>query len=188
MKNLQEVLDFLGVKNVDSSLASLSIQKLTMHSKLAGPGTVFCALQGTQKDGHDFIEEALQQGCSAVLCEKPFQKNEKSNAVFVIPNLKNQLGKLANFCFPLKPDLKLIAVTGTNGKTSVTHFVSEGLSLLGIETGLIGSLTHTLTTPNRLEFAELLPNLPATVAIEASSHALDQRRVHGLSFELAPVR
>jgi UDP-N-acetylmuramoyl-L-alanyl-D-glutamate--2,6-diaminopimelate ligase len=194
MKTLHEILVPLGISAVQN-LPNEGIDALSLSSQTVKPGTLFCAIRGTQQDGHDFIEDALQRGASAVLCEDERPELAGDSRVIRIPNLKEKLGLLANVYFPLKPNLQVLAVTGTNGKTSVTHFIAEALTLLGVESGVIGTLgashfgtgdySPTLTTPNRLDLGKLLFELPATVALEASSHALDQGRLTDLPIEVA---
>jgi UDP-N-acetylmuramoyl-L-alanyl-D-glutamate--2,6-diaminopimelate ligase len=193
MKTLSQILQHLAVKPL-REIRDQEIHSLALSSEAVKPGTLFCALEGTQQDGHQFIEEALHRGAAAVLCEKEAASQEDPR-VIQVPNLKNKLGTLANFYFPLKADLQVIAVTGTNGKTSVTHFIAEALSILGVESGLIGTLgatrfgtgeyLPTLTTPSRLDLGKLLVDLPPTVALEASSHALHQGRLQDLPIDVA---
>jgi UDP-N-acetylmuramoyl-L-alanyl-D-glutamate--2,6-diaminopimelate ligase len=207
IQSLSELLNILGrdknqIKNLSESPESpqkspsfshISIKKLTLDSRSCEAGSLFFALQGSQKDGHQFIFDAIKNGCSAVLCE-PFKissldkkKLEKlSIPVLSLPNLREKLGLFANQFFPLKSKLKLIGITGTNGKTSVTHFIAQALNHLKQPCGVIGTLGNTgLTTPDRFALGELLSGLPATVAMEVSSHALDQNRIADLPFHMA---
>ncbi len=207
IQSLAELLNVLGrdknqIKNLSEfpkqtqtspSFSQIAIKHLTLDSRSCEKGSLFFAVQGTQKDGHQFRLDAIKNGCSAVFCEpfplSPLDKKKFENLaipILSIPNLREKLGIFANRFFPLKSKLNLIGVTGTNGKTSVTHFIAQALTHLKQSCGVIGTLDNTgLTTPDRLVLGELLHSLPQTVAMEVSSHALDQNRVADLPFQMA---
>ena len=174
-------------------LSKIFIEKITLDSRTSGPGSLFCAMKGIGQDGHDFIPDAISRGCSAILCErKPTSPLTLEGAtlekflppIFIFPSLKEKIEALTQRLFPLKPNLCLIGVTGTNGKTSVTHFIAQALTKLNLPCGIIGSLSGSLTTPDRFELGRQLSLLPETVAIEVSSHALDQNRLADLPFKI----
>jgi UDP-N-acetylmuramoyl-L-alanyl-D-glutamate--2,6-diaminopimelate ligase len=192
---LQPFLAEISILPETKNLEEISIQKITLSSKEAGPHTLFCGLKGAQQDGHDFISEAIARHCAAVLCERiPTNFSPESSPVplIIFPKLKEKLGELSNQLYPFNPQLKFIGVTGTNGKTSVTHFIAQALNILQQPCGIIGTLSGALTTPNRFELGRQLSELSPevnpkinTVAMEVSSHALDQNRVKDLPFEMA---
>ncbi len=180
MKSLQSLLALFHL-HTDHNI---EITAVTTDSRKVKPGTLFCAVKGHTLDGHDFIEDAKARGASAVLTEKE------------VPGLYHRLGELADFFYdqPSK-HLKLIGVTGTNGKTSTTHYLAELLYLIGEKSAVIGTvgngpwghlLEATNTTPDVITLHQLLREYVNTgikwVVMEVSSHALDQNRIDAARF------
>lgn len=174
---------------------------LTLDSRAVRPGEVFIALAGTQTHGENYIKSALQKGAIAVLKEATATNIEMLNSNIPCisqPNLSQQLGKIAArfYDYP-SHNIRIIGVTGTNGKTSVTHAIAHLLNaytacgLLGtLGYGIYGALQPGLhTTPNAIRLQALLAQLQAQnvsqVVMEVSSHALAQGRVNGINFETA---
>jgi len=183
----------------------LEISSITADSRLAGPGVLFVAVKGTGGDGHDFLSRALAAGCVAVVHQDPLEK-------FLAPD---QLSLLAvairveySRAFPAllareladRPDQNLLAaaVTGTNGKTTVSFLLQEMLNQLAGPCGLIGTICYDdgkesvpapLTTPGGPVFFHWLKRMTdnncSSVAMELSSHALDQQRTAGLELAVA---
>ncbi len=193
MKSLQALLNLFNL----SSQHDLNITHVTLDSRAVKPGTLFCAVKGLQQDGHDFINEAQSRGASAIFCER--ETGFSYDSLFVMPNLYHRLGMLADFFYdaPSK-HLKIIGVTGTNGKTSVTHYIAELLHLMGEKAAVIGTVGNGLwgnliegerTTPDVLSLHQMFRaylNQGATwLAMEVSSHALDQNRVDSVRFYAA---
>ena len=193
MKPLRDILRLFQLQTDKT----IEILDLTTDSRKVKPGTLFCALKGLTVDGHDFIEEALQCGAIAVLCERILDFRLRENdKVFVVPNLYYRLGELADFFYDHPSQkLKLIGVTGTNGKTSTTHYITQLLYLLGEKSAVIGTVGNGIwghlsesshTTPDVLTLHRLLKDFVDQgvkwVAMEVSSHALDQNRVDGVRF------
>lgn len=177
------------------SLPALGVAPLGLatDSRGAGPGTVFVAVPGVAADGRDFIEAALASGTFAVLChagdEPPCLDDPR---VVLLPGLRERLGELGRELFAVPEALELIGVTGTNGKSSVTHYIAELSEALGTPAGLVGTLGHGrigslrdggLTTPGPLALQAALGGLADAgvkrVAMEVSSHALEQGRLDG---------
>ena len=174
---LLQYLNLPAVKDVD-------ITAITTDSRKVKPGTLFCAVKGHALDGHDFIDDAKARGASAILTEQE------------VPDLYHRLGELADFFYdqPSK-HLKLIGVTGTNGKTSITHYIAELLYLLSEKAAVIGTVGNGVlgqlqeaanTTPDVITLHQLLREYVDAgiqwVAMEVSSHALDQNRVDAVRF------
>jgi UDP-N-acetylmuramoyl-L-alanyl-D-glutamate--2,6-diaminopimelate ligase len=176
----------------------VEIDSVEIDSREASTGTLFCCVVGSHDDGHNHALEAIERGAVAVVTEREVEAlaGEAAAEIRVHPGA----GRLA--CAALSAQivghpaerLSVIGVTGTNGKTTVVTMVSEILQHAGFVTTMIGTLTGARTTPAAPElhriFAEA-ENLAASlgrsgaVAMEVSSHALDQERVAGVRFSVA---
>jgi UDP-N-acetylmuramoyl-L-alanyl-D-glutamate--2,6-diaminopimelate ligase len=180
------------------------ITGLTLDSRTVLPGNVFVAIAGTKTHGEVFIAAALQKGAIAVLKETPMAGIEilaGGIPCIKVPNLSQQLGEFAaHFYGQPSRGMQVIGVTGTNGKTSTTHFIAQILHSQSSSRpcGLIGTLGYGTydalqpglhTTPDALQLQALLAQLktqevPWTV-MEVSSHALAQGRINGIQFDTA---
>lgn len=174
-----------------------NITAVTADSRRCSHGTCFVALRGANQDGHEFIPAALQAGASAVVCQDDSHIPRKSKAaVAVVEDTHEALGRLAQALqgWPGQ-NLTNVAVTGTNGKSTVTHLIREILTRNGRKAGLLGTITYetplriipaTMTTPDPVMLAEMCTRMVTDGAthlvMEASSHALDQKRLAGLTF------
>ena len=117
------------------------VQNLTLDTRTLAPGDVFVALPGSEQDGRDFIGPALAAGAVAVLMESGRELHQDDARVIPISGLKGELGALANRLYRSpSDDLKVIAVTGTNGKTSVVDLTAQLLRRTAHKTGTIGTL------------------------------------------------
>lgn len=174
---------------------------ITSDSRKVQAGGLFLAYPGVKSDGRDFIPQAIQAGATAVLWE---QDGFNWNADWSVKNqavkgLKQQVGDIAaeHYGYP-STKLTMVGVTGTNGKTSVSQWVAQCLSFLGQKTavlgtignGFIGELAETAnTTPDAIllqgMLADYLQQGAKAVAMEVSSHGLDQGRVNGVAFDIA---
>jgi UDP-N-acetylmuramoyl-L-alanyl-D-glutamate--2,6-diaminopimelate ligase len=179
----------------------LVVTELVNDSRKALPGTVFAAYPGESRDGRDYIAQAVAQRVDGVLWEADHYQWDPALA---IPNagvvgLKNRIGEMAAHIYgePSRA-LHMIGVTGTNGKTSVAHWIAQALSranrkaaVIGtVGNGFPGALTPTLnTTPDAIELQQRLAiyrKQGATAcAMEVSSHGLAQGRVNGTAFNVA---
>jgi UDP-N-acetylmuramoyl-L-alanyl-D-glutamate--2,6-diaminopimelate ligase len=173
-----------------STLGDLDIARIDNIASDCQPGSLFFAMPGTRHDGSQFIADAKSRGAVAVVATAV---NELLPTVVVSPHEIRELLSACSAAIVGHPeaDLRIIAVTGTNGKTSVTHFVRDMCVALGQPATVIGTLTHQRTTPAAPELyrtlAEIRDRLGPTsvVAIEVSSHALDQGRTIGLVADVA---
>jgi UDP-N-acetylmuramoyl-L-alanyl-D-glutamate--2,6-diaminopimelate ligase len=165
----------------------IAIRSVTHDSRAVGPDALFCAVRGELTDGHDHAAAAVAGGATALLAERPLDLPVPQ---LVVPHTRPAMGLVAD-AFHRHPSgrLEVIGVTGTNGKTTVVHLLGAVLGGLGVETGIIGTLTGARTTP---EAPELQARLAAfaedgrgAVAMEVSSHALAQHRTAGTRFALA---
>ena len=185
----------------------IGVAELVNDSRRAKPGTVFAAYPGEARDGRDFIAQAVAQRVDGVLWEADHYLWDPALA---IPNagvvgLKTRIGEIAAHVYgePSRA-LHMIGVTGTNGKTSVAHWIAQALSWLGRKTAVIGTvgngfppvgdepgaLTPALnTTPDAIELQQRLSHYrrqgAQACAMEVSSHGLAQGRVNGTSFNIA---
>lgn len=189
-----------GIAEV-SSHQECEIQGLTLNSQHVVSGDLFVALSGTRRHGADFISQAVRSGAVAVLCEQTEGLPEAWGCgvpVFVIEALDQQLGQVASrfFGHPSR-EMKIIGVTGTNGKTTCSQLLAQALSdkhLCGVigtlGNGLYGQLEASdYTTPDVIEVHRLLSEMRDAgaqyVVMEVSSHGLEQGRVEGVAFDIA---
>ena len=180
---------------VKGCFEDLEITDITCDSRKVGPGFAFVCINGFNMDGHKYAIDAEKSGAAVIICEKATgAENEvivpDTHAAYAVMSA-NYFGNPAN-------KLKLVGVTGTNGKTSVTYMLKSIIESKGYKTGVIGTIQNligdkiiesTNTTPdayalNRL-FKEMLDAGCEYVIMEASSHALDQKRIYSLNFEVA---
>lgn len=175
---------------------SAEFDRLVLDSRQLKNNDVFVALSGDAHDGHDFIQDALDKGVMAVLAERGVIKNER---VIVVPDLRCNLSKIAGRLYGQpSSQMSVVGVTGTNGKSSITHFISESLKECGRKCGIVGTLGYGFlpdlissahTTPDAISVQRILAELKAqnadSVAMEVSSHGLHQERVSGITFETA---
>jgi UDP-N-acetylmuramoyl-L-alanyl-D-glutamate--2,6-diaminopimelate ligase len=170
---------------------------LCTDSRLAEAGGIFVALEGTARDGYDFINEALRKGVKYIVSQKPYRC--KNAEVIVVEDSADAAAALAQARMG-NPALQLtnLAVTGTNGKTTVAFFVRSCVQATGRKCGLIGTVIYdaglqvsqaTLTTPDCLTIASQQAQMVRAGAeymvIEASSHALSQNRLARIDFKAA---
>ncbi len=177
---------------------SIWVTSVNYDSRRVQPGSVFVAIPGQRYDGHDFVQDAVARGAVALVVERPVDVD--TVPVARVPSAREALALMANrFYGSPSRSLLLVGVTGTNGKTTTTHLIAHLLRAHGWRTGTIGTLGAVLdgvgevpishTTPEAPEIQHVLytalQNGVQAVAMEASSHALDQNRTLGLEFDVA---
>ena len=179
------------LSNIVKTSEIFEVSGLSLNSMTLEKGDLFVALQGETNHGAEFIDNAIENGCVGVLIDG---KDLECNVPTIrIDNLRKHLPTLAQNFYIKAKEIQIIAITGTNGKTSVSHYISQLLDFLGIDNGVIGTLGMTKiqkksinTTPDIFSIYSTLEkysNLGINLAIiEASSHALTQGRLEGLSF------
>jgi len=182
-------------------LQGLPMTDITTDSREVKPGVAFAAFPGGSRDGRDFISDAIARGASAILWEpEGFQwRSEWQVPHAPIHDLQLAVGHIASDLYG-NPSEKLwvVGVTGTNGKTSSSHWVAHALDKLGRRSAVIGTLGNGLvgeivegthTTPDAVRMQWLLADFvrqgASCVAMEASSHGLNQGRVNGVAFDVA---
>ncbi len=197
MKTLSKLL--YNIKT-DEILGDQSVQvsAILFDSKKVIDASLFVAIKGSGSDGHDYISNAISNGAHAIVCEfLPIELNPQVTYVQV-PNSSYSLGVLAsNFYNNPSSQIKLIGVTGTNGKTSIATYLYELFQKLNFRTGLISTienkinnkfLVSNLTTPDPIEINSLLSLMVQEDCtycfMEVSSHGIAQNRIAGLSFDI----
>ena len=174
----------------------VDIQGINIDSRLVKKGDMFIAVKGTQTDGHQYIAAAEEKGAVAIVCEKTPEKLSPSVAYITFPNVQNIMGKLATaFYGNPSQKLKLVGVTGTNGKTTIATLLYELFRKMGHRCGLLSTVCNyidgtpypsTHTTPDVISLNRLLGQMVDAgceyAFMEVSSHALDQERTGGLEF------
>ncbi|MCX7637737.1 MAG: UDP-N-acetylmuramoyl-L-alanyl-D-glutamate--2,6-diaminopimelate ligase [Cyclobacteriaceae bacterium] len=195
---MAELKDILYGVNITSSVGDMNVEvkDICFDSRQVTKGSLFVAVKGTQTDGHQYIDRAVQQGAVAIVCEQlPDTLYEKSTCVTVKDSAR-ALGIIAaNFFGAPSQKLKLTGVTGTNGKTTVATLLYKLFSALGYKTGLISTVEYriqdkvfpsTHTTPDPVQLNRLLRQMVdegcTHVFMEVSSHAVVQERIAGLAF------
>ncbi|MFB0932885.1 MAG: Mur ligase family protein, partial [Pseudomonadales bacterium] len=181
------------------------IRGLTDDSRLLSGGELYLAVSGDVFNGADFIDEAMQKNVAAVISDQPIEKSESATwkaSVYYLEDLARLRGEIASRYYD-KPSTKMrvIAITGTNGKTSCSHFIAKTLALLGVPCGFIGTLGAgveglsganvelNMTTPGAIALQETLSEFSdrgvSVVSLEASSHGLTQERLRGTDIDTA---
>lgn len=177
----------------------LRISGLVMDSRAVRPGNAFVAIAGFGAHGLGFVEQARAQGASAILFEPPAPQDLPAPAdAIAVPGLRSRLGEMGDaFHGRATAAMTVVGVTGTNGKTSTVQLIAQAWALSGLRCGTIGTLGAGLygeivptgfTTPLVLQLHELLADMrdagAQAIAMEVSSHALDQGRVAGVHFDV----
>jgi UDP-N-acetylmuramoyl-L-alanyl-D-glutamate--2,6-diaminopimelate ligase len=179
------------LSNIAETTETFDVSGLSLNTKTLTKGDLFIALQGEKNHGAEYIDRAIENGCTGVLIEE--RDVDCGVPTIRIDNLKPRLSGLAQNFYTKAKDVDLIAVTGTNGKTSVSHYISQLLDFLEVNNGVIGTLGISKvekksinTTPDIFSIYSSLEEYSSQgiklAIIETSSHALMQDRLEGLSF------
>ena len=194
MKIVKDILYGVHILGVNGTTLT-DVNHLTFDSRTAKDGSMFFAIKGTVSDGHDFISQVIESGCKIIVAEKEIEVPENVNVVLV-DSTSNALSIVAhNFYGEPSRYLKLIGITGTNGKTTIATLLYNLYSSLGFQAGLISTVVNricereiptTHTTPNPIALNELLAEMVeegvSHCFMEVSSHAIHQQRIGGLVF------
>ena len=186
---LSELLKNVPHKILQGS-SECEISSVIYDSRQAKPGSLFICVKGYQTDGHLYISQAVDLGASAIVVEEPQQINDKAVVVQVTDTRGTMPAIAAAFYGHPSHKLKLIGVTGTNGKTTVTYMIKAILDLAGYKTGLLGTISNWIgneplgtirATPESVDFQQLLSRMANqkvdVCVMEVSSHSLALQRV-----------
>ncbi|MFN3133944.1 MAG: UDP-N-acetylmuramoyl-L-alanyl-D-glutamate--2,6-diaminopimelate ligase [Candidatus Kryptonium sp.] len=198
---LSEILKYLKVKKFVGD-ENLNVSGIAYDSREVDEGELFVAIKGLNVDGHRFIPEAVLGGAVAIILEDDLIDDnyfiERNVAKIVVPDSRKALAVASSvfYGFPSQK-LKLIGVTGTNGKTTTTHLIKSILEFGGMKAGLIGTINYVIgdeiipagqTTPESLEINRFISKMVekgiSSCVMEVSSHALALDRVYGLDFDV----
>jgi len=173
------------------------IKGMSCNSQAVRNGFIFIAVKGTKEDGGRFIDEAIAKGAKAVVCDLGVKRNNLTDIPLIrVKDTRLAAARLAaEFYGNPSRKLKVIGITGTCGKTTITYILEAMLNESGFETAVIGTVNYRFknkvlpaknTTPGPLELQSLMMGMAKEkidyVAVEVSSHALDQARVSGIDF------
>lgn len=193
-KVVRDIVYGISLQKVIGS-TEVTVEALTLDSRNAGAGSLFFAVAGTRFDGHDFIAKVIEQGCRVIIAEKEVAVPEGVTLI-VMENSHKATGIVAsNFYGEPSRQLKLVGITGTNGKTTTTTLLYNLFMQLGYKTGLLSTVVNkigaetipsTHTTPDPIALNALLAQMVDANCeycfMEVSSHAIHQYRIAGLEF------
>lgn len=195
MKLLKDILYCAGIEEVVGT-TNVAIESMCTDSRQAKKFSLFVAVSGTQTNGHDYIDQAIEQGALAIVCEHlPTTLNKEVNYIQVKNSRLAAAIIASNFYDNPSKNLQLVGVTGTNGKTTTATLLYNLFIALGYKVGLISTVRNlingeeipaTHTTPDPISLNKLLAQMAEAGCefcfMEVSSHALHQHRVAGLHF------
>jgi UDP-N-acetylmuramoyl-L-alanyl-D-glutamate--2,6-diaminopimelate ligase len=179
----------IGVVGVRGDPASTEVAAVDFDSRQVREGSLFCCVPGAHTDGHRYAARAVERGATALLCDHLLDL-DVAQACVAPGMVRPAMASVASAFFghPSRA-LTMAGVTGTNGKTTVTHMIRSVLNAAGRPTGVIGTLNGARTTPEAPVLQGLLAGMRddgrRAVAMEVSSHALSQHRVDGIVFDVA---
>ncbi len=188
LKNIKPT-QIVGDENID-------ITGVNIDSRKIKPGHLFVAMKGTQVDGHQFIPKALDLGAVAILCEDLPEEQKEGVTYIQVASTEDAVGKVATVFYGNPTEkLKLVGVTGTNGKTTIATLLYNMFRKLGYKCGLLSTVCNYIegeaipadhTTPDPIELNALLSKMVEAgcqyAFMECSSHAIHQKRIGGLKF------
>ena len=195
MAVLQDILYKVSIRSVQGS-TQVEIDDLQLDSRKVRKGSAFIAIKGANSDGHAFIQTSIEQGASAVICETLPSDRQDDVTYVQVENSAAAAGYMANNFFG-QPSarIKLVGVTGTNGKTTIATLLFKLFTGLKYKCGLISTVQNqiadtiipaTHTTPDAISLSSLLKRMAdegcSHVFMETSSHAIHQHRITGLQY------
>ncbi|MFY0591419.1 UDP-N-acetylmuramoyl-L-alanyl-D-glutamate--2,6-diaminopimelate ligase [Roseivirga sp.] len=195
MPQLKDILYKVSLTSVSGDMET-EVTTLAFDSRKVEVGSVFIAVSGTQVNGHDYIDQAIQKGAVAIVCEELPQTTIDDIAIIQVKNSAQALGFMAsNYYGNPSQKLKLVGVTGTNGKTTCVTLLFHLFRDLGYNTGLLSTVDNkvndevipaTHTTPDAITINRMLAKMVAKGCthcfMESSSHAIVQHRIAGLTY------
>ncbi len=195
MKALSDILYGVALLETAGNMAA-AIQSITFDSRQVTHGSLFIAIKGTQTDGHQYIDDVIKKGASVIVCEVMPKAFNHSVTYIRVQDSTVATSKIAsNFYDNPSSKIKVVAVTGTNGKTTVATLLYRLFRSLGYNVGLLSTVENrindntlpaTHTTPDSITLnkllAEMADNACTHCFMEASSHAIQQHRIKNISF------
>lgn len=192
---LSELIKNIDTVNITGS-TDIEIKGVDIDSRRVAEGHLFVAMKGTQVDGHTFIGKAVDQGAAAILCEDMPAEVAEGVTYVQVSSTEDAVGKVATqFYGDPSRKLKLVGVTGTNGKTTIATLLYNMFRKLGYKCGLLSTVCNYIeeekipadhTTPDPIELNALLSRMVDAgceyAFMECSSHAIAQKRIGGLNF------
>ena len=202
MYRLSELLNGVNCRTVTQGADEVLVTGVSSDSRCVRPGNVFVCIRGANSDGADYIKEAIRRGAKTIICDKLYDIKTK-NAIFVLCDDVRSAHAivLSNLHGNPSRKMKIIAVTGTNGKTTVSRMIASALCRDGKRCAVIGTLgasfegenisLSSMTTPDAellYEFLKQYADRGAEyVVMEASSHALALKKLDGIVFEIGAI-
>jgi len=195
VRKLSEILHGIPVIKIAGNY-DVPVYKLYIDSRLVTKNSIFVALRGTQVDGHNFINEVIKKGAKAIICEK-IPSEIKCDITYVqVDNTALQVGHIADSYYNHPSSkLKVVGITGTNGKTTIATLLYNLFRRMGSRSGLISTVVNyvdsksyysTHTTPDAIQINKLLNKMVEANCkycfMEVSSHAIVQHRINGINF------
>jgi UDP-N-acetylmuramoyl-L-alanyl-D-glutamate--2,6-diaminopimelate ligase len=194
---LSQIIEQVKTVHVEGAL-DREVTGITYDSRRVTPGMLFVAVPGQHVDGHDYVLNAVDRGAVAVICQRNGFIQQRATKIMVADAREALAQVAAAFYQHPAGKLKMIGVTGTNGKTTVAFMIKHVLESAGIKTGLLGTIRYEIgervipaqrTTPESLDIHQMLSHMVRAgckaCVMEVSSHALEQKRVFGLDFDVA---
>ncbi len=194
--NISEIISEIDTLSVLGN-ESIDVSSLVFDSRKVVFGSLFFAINGTQSDGHQYIDYCIDKGSVAIICQELPQKINTDICYIQVADSSKALGEIASLFYD-KPskNLKLVGVTGTNGKTTIATLLYNLFENLGYKTGLLSTVENyihktvikaTHTTPDAVQIDKLMADMVAEGCeycfMEVSSHAINQHRISGLEFD-----
>ncbi len=191
---LKKLLEGVEIRKITGGTLK-EIEGIAYHSKQVREGFLFAAIRGMEADGHRFVKEAIERGAEAVLLEE--ERDIPNRTMILVPNSRRALAKISsNFYGDPSSQVRLIGITGTNGKTTTTYLLESIFIKAGFNPGVIGTISYRFgarrtpapnTTPESLDLQRILWEMvkdgTSHVIMEVSSHGLDLDRVFGCEFD-----
>lgn len=184
-------------------LLNLPIKKITCDSRDVQNGDIFIAIKGATSDGHEYIDQARERGAVAIVYQDGEYKTTKDTIFLKTPDTREALVILVSgFYNNVHEKMRIIGITGTNGKTTTSEMTYQLLNHLGRKTGIISTVSakfpgkefdtgYHVTTPDVLQLhrimSEMYKNNCEFIIVEVTSHGIDQKRTWGLEFELCAI-
>lgn len=193
---LADLVEYVSYSQVVGNLQT-PVSGITANSKQVTPQGAFVAIKGSQTDGHAYIEAAIQQGASVIVCQQLPQSLHPDVTYLEVTDTNDALGNMAAAFYDYPSEkMIMVGVTGTNGKTTVATLLYQLFRKLGHKVGLLSTVCNyiddqpiasTHTTPDAVSLQALLAQMAAAgcryAFMEVSSHAIDQKRIAGICFD-----